>query len=72
MPIDLFNKISFSYTTKKIGIGCALSTVIHLEPLPDHISTMIQYLESLMICGQLISSGYSLESLLIIYSPEAV
>jgi hypothetical protein len=59
-------------TTRKIVIGCVLSAAVHLEPLPDHISISVQYLESLLISGQLISSGSSLEPLLIIPSSEAV
>jgi hypothetical protein len=52
-------------TTRKIVIGCGLSAAIHFESLPDHISTTVQDLESLLISGQLISSGSRPESLLI-------
>jgi hypothetical protein len=53
-------------------IGCALSAAVYLEALPDHISTVVQDLESLLISGQLISSSSSLGPLLIIPSSEAI
>jgi hypothetical protein len=31
-----------SCTTRNIVIGCALSEAVHLEPLPDRISTAVQ------------------------------
>jgi hypothetical protein len=33
-----------STTNRKIVIGCALSKMIYLEPLPDHISTVVHNL----------------------------
>jgi hypothetical protein len=60
-----------TYTTRKTVIGSALSAVVYLEPLLDHISTAVQDLESLLKSDQLISSGSSLEPLLIITSSEA-
>jgi hypothetical protein len=59
-------------TTGKIVIGCGLSAAIHFESLLDHISTTVQDLESLLISGQLISSGSRPEPLLIIPLSEAV
>jgi hypothetical protein len=35
-------KEMLSCTTKNTVIGCALSEVVHLEPLLDHISTVVQ------------------------------
>jgi hypothetical protein len=29
-------------TTRKIAIGCTLSATVHLEPLLDHISAVVQ------------------------------
>jgi hypothetical protein len=59
-------------TTRKIDIGCALSAAVPLEPLPDHISTMVQDLKSLLMSGQLIRSGSNFEPLLIMPSSAAV
>jgi hypothetical protein len=60
------------HTTRKIVIGCTLLAAIPLEPMPDHISTAIQDLESLLISGQLIRSGSSFEPLLITPSSATV
>jgi hypothetical protein len=59
-------------TIGKIVIGCGLSAAIHFKPLSNHISTIVQDLESLLISGQLISSGSRHEPLLIIPLSEAV
>jgi hypothetical protein len=66
------SRVNGEFTTRKTVIGCTLSAAIHLEPLLDHISTTVQDLELLLISGQLINNGSSLESFLIIPSSAAV
>jgi hypothetical protein len=69
---DTTIRVRVCYHYQKIVIGCAISAAVYLESLLDHISVAVQDLESLLISGQLISSGSSLEPLLIIPSSEVI
>jgi hypothetical protein len=69
---DVYVELEKIYTIRKAVIRCALLAVVYLEPLLDHISTVVQNLKSLLISGQLINNGSRLELLLIIPSSEAV
>jgi hypothetical protein len=52
---------------QKTVIGCTLSAAVPLEPLSDHISTVVQDLESLLISDQLMRSSSSFEMLLYLH-----
>jgi hypothetical protein len=39
---EMFGYSGTMLTTKNIVIGCTISEAVHLEPLLDHISTVVQ------------------------------